>query len=194
MADVIRRIPFIQKLMKTPLSGLGNGLAGASVTAVEKGDGIRHVTELTFKDVPIPLIDNAGVVAYFGRKIYDFPEGSIKVEHAVANLIITKSSAGVNADFDGDFAIGSVTANNNAVLATTEQNIIPTTPTPQAVAGVTTAKGTMTAAFYTDGSGKAAAFLNMLVDDTDHDVTTTPCSLIFNGTVKLVWVNGGDLL
>ena len=88
-----------------------------------------------------------------------------------------------------------MTASNNATLATTEQNIIPTTATPQAVSGATTAKGVATTASQLlDGTSTAVdLYVNFLVDDADHDVTTTPCNLILNGTVSVYWLNAGDL-
>ena len=36
------------------------------------------------------------------------------------------------------------------------------------------------------------AYINILVDDADHDVTTTPCNLILNGTLTINWLFMGD--
>lgn len=151
---------------------------------------------VTLTNVDIALTDEAGVVAYGGLKILDMPAGAILFLGAVADIDVTKSSAGVNADWDGDFGIGTVTASNNGTLSGTEQDILPTTATPQAVAGVTTANGQSTitqAGYVVDGTGTAVdVFLNFLVDDADHDVTGTPCNLILNGTVKITYCNLGD--
>lgn len=169
----------------------GGAPAGTGVSSVTK-EGMNK-TVLTLTNVAIALADNAGVVAYGSSKIFDFPEGLIQIFGATADLAVTKSSAGVIATFDGDFGLGSAAANNGAALATTEQDVIPTTPTPQAVAGVTTAKGLSVAGLLLDGSATPAdLFLNVLVDDADHDVTTTPCNLIFNGTITVMWANYGD--
>lgn len=176
-------------------SGVGALPSVTGLTVAEYGDGVVHKTVLTFANVDFALTDVAGVVAYVGKKVYDFPAGVVHLLGAVADLGLTKSSAGVNADWDGDFALGSTTAGNNAALATTEQDMIPTTATPQAVAGATTAKGVSTAAEDVDFDGHTTAvdaFLNFLVDDADQDVTGTPCNLIVNGTVTLHWVNKGD--
>lgn len=175
----------------------GNGAAaGTGVTAQEAGGPAVHRTVLTLVNTPVVLADEAGVVAYGGLKIYDFPAGAILFLGAVADLDLTKSSAGVNADWDGDIGLGTVTASNNATLSSTEQNLIPTTATPQAVAGVTTGDCLSTnteAAKVIDGTATAVdAYLNILVDDTDHDVTTTPCNIIVNGTITLSWCNLGD--
>jgi hypothetical protein len=167
-------------------------ITGLSVS--EEGVGPAKRTVLSFTNVAFALIDQAATVAYKGLKVYDFPEGSILIDGAVANLALTKSSAGVNADWDGDFSVGSVTASNNATLTGTEQDIIPSTATPQAVAGATTAKGRNAAAIAPfDGTGTALdLYLNFLVDDADQDVTTTPCNLIVNGTLTIHWRNLGD--
>jgi hypothetical protein len=168
----------------------------AGLTVSEDGVGRLKTTTLTFKNVSFALIDVAATVAYSGKKVYDFPEGAILHLGSQANLAITKSSAGVNADFDGDFGLGTVTASNNATLSSTEQDLIPTTPTPQAVAGATTAKGVSTtteASKVLDGTATPVdAYLNFLVDDADQDVTTTPCNLIVNGTVVINWMHLGD--
>lgn len=169
--------------------GTSNG-KGVKVEASQVG---YTKTVLRFEDTPIPLVDEAGVVAYGSLKVFDLPVGLILVASAVADLAVTKSSAGVIAAFDGDFGVGSAAAGNNNALAGTEQNIIPTTATPQAVAGATTAKGISTAALQLDGTaGAVDVFLNFLVDDADHDVTTTPCNLILNGTLTLIWAIAGD--
>lgn len=180
----------------SPAASGSGAAAGTGVTASELvAGGVVHQTVLTFADVEIALTDNAGVVAYGGLKVYDFPAGAILLLGAVADLDLTKDAAGVNADWDGDFGVGTVTASNNNSLASTEQNIIPTTATPQASSGATTANGQSTATenAVIDGTGTAAdAFLNFLVDDADHDVGGTPTNLIVNGTLKLTWINLGD--
>jgi hypothetical protein len=179
------------------LQDTANVGAVASVTGLtvtEEGAGPIHKTVLTFDDVAFALVDEAGVVAYKGTKVYDMPAGNILVLGATADLALTKSSAGVNADWDGDFGVGTVTASNNSTLSSTEQNIIPTTATPQAVAGATTAKGINAAAIAPlDGTATAIdIYLNFLVDDADHDVTSTPCNLVVNGTLTIHWIQLGD--
>lgn len=163
------------------------------LTGESKGAGHNRTLVLTFDDVALALADEAGVVAYGGMKIVDFPEGAIAIQGAVAALDVTKSSAGVNADFDGDFGIGTVTASNNGTLASTEQNVIPTTATPQAASGATTAKGVATAAVYLDGTTTPVdLYLNFLVDDADHNVGGTACNLILNGTVTIHYLFQGN--
>lgn len=176
--------------------GVG-AVAGTGVTlGSEAGDGLYHQTTITLTDVEIALTDEAGVIAYGGLKIYDLPVGAIVVQAAVSDLDVTKSSAGVNLDWDGDFSLGTTTAGNDADLTTTEVDILAKTATPQAAAGATTANGGAATNGYLDGTTTAGAaadvYLNVLVDDADHDVTSTPCNLIFNGTIKLTWFVAGD--
>jgi sucrose-6-phosphate hydrolase SacC (GH32 family) len=171
----------------------GSTAAGTGVTVATVGAGAFNRETFTFVNTPVTLADAAGAIAYGGLNFADLPAGAIVVMGATANLAVTKSAAGVNADWDGDFSIGTVTASNNASLATTEANIIASTATPQAAAGATTAKGRSTAAVYLDGTSTAVElFLNFLVDDADHDVTTTATNLILNGTVTVLWANLGD--
>lgn len=159
--------------------------------------GGRRRTRLTFVNQHIALVDNAGTVAYGSKEVYDFPEGLLCFEGAVQRLDITKSSAGVNADWDGDISLGSVAAASDATLSSTEQDYVPTTSTPQAVAGVTTGDALSTsteAPKLLNGTGTAKkAYLNVLVDDADHDVTSTACDLIFNGTITYNWSMVGDV-
>lgn len=165
------------------------------VSLAESGSGNFHTTKFTFTNTALALTDEAGVVAYGGLKLYDFPKGYIYMQSAVSDIALTKSSTGVIAAWDGDFGVGTTTAGNNNALATTEQNIIPTTATPQASAGVTTADGVSTATEHAILDGTSAAldlFINFLVDDADHDVTTTPCRLILNGTLTVNWLFMGD--
>lgn len=175
-------------------SGIGTA-SGTGVVAAESGSAVRK-TVLSLTNAAIVLADNAGVVAFGSLKVYDFPAGAIQFLGATANLALTKSSAGVNVDWDGDIGIGSAAAGNSATLTGTEQDLIPSTATPQAVAGATTgnAQSTITqAGLVLDGTGTAAdVFLNLLVDDADHDVTGTACNLIANGTITIYWLNLGD--
>lgn len=176
-------------------TGAGTVASVTGLTCAEYGDGIVHKTVLTFADVDFALTDEAGVVAYVGQKVYDFPAGAILMLGAVLDVDLTKSSAGVNDDWDGDVGVGTTTAGNNNALATTEQDIIPTTATPQAVAGATTANAQSTASENKVHDGTSTAkdcFVNFLVDDADHDVTGTACNLIANGTLTLHWINLGD--
>lgn len=178
-------------LEQLPKTTNGNGaVAGSGVSVVEYGDGITHRSVFTFDDAVVTLADEPGVTAYGGLKFYDFPGGVLNIIRAVANLTLTRSAGGVIADWEGDFGVGTALLGNNAALATTEQDIIPTTATPAASAGVAVARGFSTATEdkIHDGTGTAKdAFLNILIDDADQDVTSTPTNMIVNGTIVIDW-------
>lgn len=180
----------------TDLIPSDGAVAGTNVTVQEKGNSALNKSIITFTSELFAITDQPSVVAYAGQKFYDFPEGIILIHGAVANLTIGKDAAGVDDDFDGDFSIGTVTAGNDATLTSTEANIIASTAMPQATTGSTTAKGHATGSevpLILDGTTTAIdAYLNFLIDDADHDVSTTPTNLIVTGTVNLFWSLLGD--
>lgn len=167
----------------------------SSLRVFEEGDGNGiHRTVIEFIDHAIALTDEAGTVAYGGTKVFDFPANRVLILGADQDLDITKSSAGVNANWDGDVGVGTATAGNDASLSTTEQNIIPSTATPQASSGATTADAQSTSSESgTILAASSDAYLNFLVDDADHDVGATPCNLIVNGKLCIVWADIPDL-
>lgn len=181
---------------RTPagVTKLGSAPTISGMSCYEGGAHAFRQTKFSFSSCAFALTDVASTVAYSGKKIYAFPAGNILILGATANLTLGKSSAGVNATWNGDFSLGTVTASNNATLSSTEANIIPSTATPAAVAGATTAKGINTAAIAPlDGTGTAVdLYLNFLVDDADQDVTTTPCNLLVSGDLYVTWVPLGD--
>lgn len=167
---------------------------GTGVSVAEISDGITTKTVFTFSNFAIVGVDDTGVGGVAAVKIYDMPAGVIQFVGSTADLALTKSSAGINDTWDGDFGVGTATG-TAATLATTEQNIIPTTATPQAVAGATTATGFSTATENANIDGTSTAvdvYLNILIDDADHDIDSTPANVIVNGTLTLVWRNLGD--
>ena len=171
--------------------GVG-AVAHSSVTAEECGCGAVHHTQLTLSGSPVLMLVEAVTVGWGSLKLYDMPAGAIQFLGAVANLTVERFGTEISATFDGDFGIGTVAADNDASLATTEQNIIPTTATPQAVAGATTAKGQSTAAESIVVKGTTTAvdvYLNLLVDIAD---ISDADGLTVNGTIDLFWINLGD--
>ena len=174
--------------------GKGDVPATTGLSVVESGSQVAHKTEITLTDLTVSLTDNADTVAYLGAQIYDFPEGAVMFMGSMADITVTLSAAGVDADWAGDFSLGTATADNGAALATTEQDLLPTTATAAATSSVGTFTGQSTVANIVVFDGTSTAkdvFLNVLVDDADQDVTTTATDMIFNGTVSFTWVNLG---
>lgn len=173
----------------------------AGLSVKETGYGKSRRTEIVFRDVSYSVVDDAGVVGLVCNKIYDFAPGAILVKGAVADLTVLGANPagakGLNTagDWDGDFGVGTVVG-AGATLASTEQNIIPTTEIPQAVAFASTIKGVSTsteAGKVLDGTGTAIdLYLNILIDDADQDATANAATLTLNGSITIDWEDLGD--
>lgn len=186
-------------LTDEPLTTSGVGAAnGATVTAVEAGDGVWHRTTLTCTATPITISDDAGVAQYGGVKVYDFPAGLINIQGAVIDGALTAGVTGTIIDaWEGDVALGTVTATTGATLTGTEANIMPSV----AIAAATSKVGTCDAvsvataltesgARWIDGTSTAVdMFLNFVIDD---DATHTAGTATFTGTITFIWANLGD--
>lgn len=168
---------------------------GATVTAVEKGlGGFLHETTLTLTDLPLTLIDLSNGA---GVKIYDFPEGAITILGASGSVTEKTTSTLASTLHTGvtyNWGVGTTTQ-ASATLATTEQDIIPTSNgTASATINVAGAasKGIRTAApAIFDGSATAKdAFFNVGIA-TATDITGDATTL-WNGTIKIQWMFNGD--
>ena len=189
----------MQRAANVGLAAAAQGVAaGAGVAAREDrvAGGVTRQVTLTLVNTPVPLVDEAGVVAYGGLKVFDFPAGLLRFEGAIMDLALTLSDVGVDDDWNGDIGLGTATASNNNSLSGTEQDLIPTTATPQATSGATTGDGESTsteAGVVFDGTGTAKdCYLNILVDDADHDVTGDATDIIVNGTITITYTLLGD--
>lgn len=183
--------PSILRDRPTSVNETGTIVSKSGLAATEGGFGPLRWIEFTFTNMTVTMTDEAGVVLYGGQKLWDFPAGVVKFIGAVADLDIL-GTGNVTSTFDGDFGVGTATASNNATLSTTEQNVLPTTATPQAVASVTTANGFSTATedASVDGTGTALdLYLNFLVDDADH---TGGGITVTGGTLKVYFMLLGD--
>ena len=169
---------------------------GATVKATEYGDGVIHKTVLTCTATPITVSDDAGVAQYGGVKVYDFPEGHICTLGAVIDGSITGYASLIDT-FDGDVALGTVTASTGATLTSTEADILQSTPLTQAVGEVANCDAqsiatalTESGARWLDGTATAKdMYLNFVIDDNAaHGAGTAT----FTGTISFVWMILGD--
>lgn len=171
----------------------GYGAKNGSTISVAEFGGIVRKTIFTMTALPLTLAD-ATVGA--GVKIYDFPEGRLLFLGAVGAFAFTTTStlaSTLNAGVTINWGIGSTTQ-ANGTLATTEQDILPTTNATASatinVAGATS-KGKNTAVLFLDGTTTAIdAFFNVGVataTDIDADATIT-----ISGVLTLHWMNLGD--
>jgi len=168
---------------------------GATVTAVEYGDGTTHRTVLTLTALPLTLRD---VEQGQGVKIYDFPAGGITILGASGSVAETTTSIladTLNTGVTYNWGVGTTTQ-ASATLATTEQDIIQTTngtasATINVAGAASTAVRTAAPANF-DGSGTAIdAFFNVGVagaGDIDANATTT-----WTGTISITWLFNGDV-
>lgn len=167
--------------------------SGTGVTVSEDGGRTLHKTTLFFENMPLTLLD-ATVGA--SKKIYTFPEGRIALLGAVGAVsMITTSvlASTLNAGITANWGLGS-TAQANGTLATTEQDMIPTTAlTASATINVAGAvsKGKLAAAAQFDGTTTPEPmYFNVgIATATDIDGDAT---VLVNGYVTFTWINLGD--
>lgn len=167
---------------------------GATVTVVEKGEGIIHQTVFTLTALPLTLAD---LTVGAGVKIYDFPEGQITILGASASVAETTTSVladTLNTGVTYNWGVGTTTQ-ASATLATTEQDIVPVTNGTASstinVAGAASGAVRAAAPVNFDGTGTAKdAFFNVAIataTDIDADATTT-----WTGTITITWMFNGD--
>lgn len=172
-----------------PTIGAANG---ATVSAVHRVEGVQRIT-LTLAATPIALAD---ATVGGGVKIYDFPEGRVLILGAVGTLTFTTTTtltSTLNASKTINWGVGTV-VQSNGTLATTEQNILPTTnATSSATIDVanTATNAALAAAVFLDGTTTPVdAYLNVGVagaTDIDGDATVTA-----SGTITITYLPLGD--
>lgn len=172
---------------------------GSTVSVQEKGNGIVNKTVLTLTATPVTISDDAGVAQYGGVKVYDFPAGLICTLGAVVTGSLTAGVTGTIIDnWDGDVALGTVTATTGATLTSTEADILQSVAVSAGSSdkiGVVDAVSVATAltesgARWLDGTATAKdVYLNFLIDD---NASHTAGTATFTGTVELAWMMLGD--
>lgn len=166
---------------------------GTTVSTTEYNEGLIHKTVLTLSATPVTISDDAGVAQYGGTgKIYDLPEGAITFLGCVIDGDLTLGDTGTFIDaYDGDVALGTVTATTGATLTGTEADIMASSAIAQAVAKVSAVGAVSSGATIVDGTSTAKdVFLNFVIDD---DATHTAGTGTFTGTVTMLWANTGDV-
>lgn len=188
----------INSVMK---SAVGAGAkASASLSVTEYGDGVLHKTVLETSGLTVTISDDAGVAQYGGVKVYDFPLGAICVVGCVVSGTLTAGVTGTITDnWDGDVALGTVTATTGATLTSTEADIMASTAVSAGASdkiGVVSAKSVATVltesgARWLDGTATAKdMYLNFVIDDS---ATHTAGTATFVGKIEFIWMNIGTL-
>jgi len=154
--------------------------AGSGVSANEDGNSAVHRTELTLTAAPVVFTDDPGVGQFSATKIYDFPAGNVVILGAVVDADLTLTEAFWVDTKEGDVALGSALAANGDALATTEQDIIPTTQVAALVDQAGPINAQSTAAFFSAVAGGTDLDLNLNIridDDAAHFA-----NVVTNGT------------
>ena len=180
-------------------SGVG-AKAGATVSAVESGDGVLHQTTLTCTATPITMADDAAQGQYGGVQVYDFPAGAICVLGAVMDGDFTAIEPWLDT-WAGDTGLGTAVAtDHNSVLATASDilNLSDIGAATALVAPIDAALPVATVltesgARWHNGTNTAInMFLNVLADDDDGNTATT-AAITFTGTIQFTWINLGTI-
>lgn len=189
-------------LTGVPQSAVGAGaVAGSGVVAQELGDGIHHKTVLTLTNVPVPIVSVTTGNGVGGVKVYDFPEGFIKVDGCVASLSVAVDVAEQDNFTDGtpegDIGIGTVIPANADAFGTdaTDDDLGAAEEILMAAfaqAGLKCPTDAVSLAAPHDGTATAKDVnVNALIDaaDIDDDAST---EILVSGTITIHWKNLGD--
>lgn len=167
---------------------------GGTVAAAFKSYGPIHQAVFTLTDTPITLTDDADVGQYGSIKLIDLPAGLVHFLGAVVDATLTLTETEWVDNAEGDVGLGTTAVTNGDALATTEQNIIPTT----AIAAMTSQSGPIDcksaagtdSSITVDGTGTALdVYLNVRIDDDAAHITGGGT---VTGTVTVTWVHLGD--
>lgn len=171
---------------------------GATVTAVEYGNDVLHKTVLTLTATPVPITSTTTANGFGGVKLYDFPQGHIRLHGCVVNISAIAVDPAEQDNFtdatpEGDVGIGSVIIANADALGTDATDDDMATGAAFTMSSFTAAVTCPPeASLNFNGTATAlAANLNVLVDaaDIDDDAST---EVLVTGTVTLSWTNLGD--
>jgi len=171
------------------------GVAEATVTAVETGNGALHKTVLTLASTPA-TIGNTTLISTGSALLYTFPAGVIQVLGVSTSGVtpgfgdagnITPIAAGMG----GDFAFGTTGAvANDQDMTGTDVNLIASTSQDPIETPVGAHLAAVPALF--DGHTTAAeVYLSFLIDDLDVGDGASDV-VLFSGTLTIVWANVGD--
>jgi hypothetical protein len=182
-----------------PITTLNIGAVnGATLSAVEYGDGILHQTVITITALPLTVLDTGTGV---GVKIYDFPAGGITILGATGTIAETTTST-LSSTWHSNVAytwgVGTVTQAAGTTLSTTQCNILPgtagtagVTSTTVSVAAVANLAGSIYAATSFNGVSTAIdAFFNVATAAADIDADA---STLWTGTVTISWLFNQDV-
>jgi hypothetical protein len=188
--QIVSEIAAIQTYLGAQGAVSGRIPANGSGLEIDRNSLAKYQsTHIKLTDAIVPLADGPPGPAYGSKLIWEFGSTPVITQAAGVSLTITKSSAGVDADWDGDISMGTAPANGADGLTATEADIFTSIVTPQAVLGVTSVGNLeLNSDRFSGSTGPHKVYLNLIVDLNDHSVPTPPCNLILNGFVILLWL------
>lgn len=170
--------------------GTPNTANVGGMTVEEIGTGPICQTVFTFSSTPISVTDSGANGGHGSIKLYDFPDGYIKLIAAHADLDFTAGTTGLTATATHEIGVGTAAAaTDNAALTSTEENIIAGVATDLVGSAITYNAVNVTDAGI-DGTGTSLdLYLNTVwaADDCSDDDTVT-----VTGTLTVTWLNIGD--
>jgi hypothetical protein len=149
--------------------------------------------DISFVDTVLQ-VDGATGVGWGTVVAEGLPEGNILIVGAVLDVTIDEQGdAGISDTFNGDIGVGSTPADDGTITAG-DVDIIPSTATPAAVAGVSTVRATSTptesGTILDNTGGTLELNVNLLIDDAD--ISADDIDLLVNGTLHLSYIVLGD--
>ena len=167
-----------------PITTVNTGTASTGVTATETGNGTLHRTVLTVDEFTQAI---AGAALGFGKELYTFPEGVVKVRYGTVDLTISAPTETGTPDVGVGtvVATGAIDALNGT--ATFEDIVDGFTATAITSGGSDTNNYVEAEAGLLDGHSTAKkAFLNFA------ETWTATENLTISATVTLIWEFLGD--
>jgi hypothetical protein len=167
------------------LASSGDSLSGA-VTA-----GVLYKSVFTLTNYDLSHVDADANGGHASLKLADLPEGYIKFIGASINVVFTGSDTdSITATATYDIGVGSVqVGTDNAVLATTEQDIINKQEGNMADSTATVQAINATSVAYDGTSTAGDIWLNVAIEADD---SAGDASINANGTITVYWILLGD--
>lgn len=174
------------------LSGNGSfpvvtGLKGRDVVADIK----KIIVDLN--RVRIATTDAGASGAYGSQKIFDAPEGNIKILGGTMRITrVARVSTGITTTATVKFSVGSAAEAANDTLDSTQANVIPSSSMTAMVAGVSVGGGgRSTAEPVLDGTSTPVdLFLNVGIADAGSSASD---NIDVDGEIEIYYVNLGDI-
>jgi hypothetical protein len=193
VTDVSKSWVWLQTSGNAGPASQDDGTVEAVAVAVEEKSGPIYQSKISLAISGANDIDLADGDHGAGKKIFTFPAGRILVLGATIDALATSNDAfEANPNDIYYLGVGTVTAADDATLATTEQDIIPVTTIDTAgnTSLINTWKNALAASAQFDGTTTAVAlFVNAAVAGTS---LTKALTIAVVGTLTVTWINLGD--